>query len=166
MKVLVVEDRRRLAEAVAQGLRREGMAVDVSVEGGDALTHLAVNRYDVVVLDRDLPGVHGDQVCRRLIRERSETRVLMLTAASTISDRVEGLELHRTVAGKAGRTAADRDRPRSGVSGLMATVASRVAPAAWLRLPARSARLRLTLMYSGLFLLLGSAVVAITFVLV
>jgi DNA-binding response OmpR family regulator len=93
MKLLVVEDRRRLAEAVAEGLRREGMAVDISVEGGDALTHLSVNSYDVVVLDRDLPGVHGDQVCRRLMQERSDTRVLMLTAASTISERVEGLEL-------------------------------------------------------------------------
>ncbi len=93
MKVLVVEDMRRLAEAVAEGLRREGMAVDVSFDGGDALRHLTVNRYDVVVLDRDLPGVHGDQVCRRLIERRCETRVLMLTASSTISDRVEGLEL-------------------------------------------------------------------------
>jgi DNA-binding response OmpR family regulator len=93
MRVLVVEDQRRLAEALAEGLRREGMAVDTSLDGSDALAHVSVNRYDVVVLDRDLPGVHGDQVCRRLISEYPETRVLMLTAASTISDRVEGLEL-------------------------------------------------------------------------
>lgn len=93
MRVLVVEDQRRLAEALAEGLRREGMAVDTSLDGSDALAHVSVNRYDVVVLDRDLPGVHGDQVCRRLISEHPETRVLMLTAASTISDRVEGLEL-------------------------------------------------------------------------
>ena len=93
MRVLVVEDHERLARAVAEGLRREGMAVDLSLDGADALAHVAVNRYDVVVLDRDLPAVHGDQVCRRLVEQQSETRVLMLTAASTISDRVEGLEL-------------------------------------------------------------------------
>ena len=93
MRVLVVEDQERLARAVAQGLRREGMAVDVSLDGADALAHVAVYRYDVVVLDRDLPGVHGDHVCRRLVADHGHTRVLMLTAASTISDRVEGLEL-------------------------------------------------------------------------
>jgi DNA-binding response OmpR family regulator len=93
MKVLVVEDQRRLADALAEGLRREGMAVDVSLDGVDALTHVAINQYDVVVLDRDLPGVHGDQVCRAIVAEHSELRVLMLTAASTIADRVEGLEL-------------------------------------------------------------------------
>jgi DNA-binding response OmpR family regulator len=93
MRVLVVEDHQRLAEAVAEGLRREGMAVDVSVDGAEALAHVALHRYDVVVLDRDLPGVHGDQVCRAVVAEHSDTRVLMLTAASTISDRVEGLEL-------------------------------------------------------------------------
>jgi DNA-binding response OmpR family regulator len=93
MRVLVVEDHHRLAAAVAEGLRREGMAVDVVFDGPDALAHVAVHRYDVVVLDRDLPGVPGDDVCRRLIAERSETRVLMLTAATTISDRVEGLGL-------------------------------------------------------------------------
>ncbi len=91
--MLVVEDHERLAEAVAVGLRREGMAVDTSMDGADALVHVAVNRYDVVVLDRDLPGVHGDQVCRRLVAEHRDTRVLMLTAASTVADRVEGLEL-------------------------------------------------------------------------
>jgi DNA-binding response OmpR family regulator len=93
MRVLVVEDQRRLAGAIAEGLRREGMAVDVSFDGADALAHVAVHRYDVVVLDRDLPGVHGDQVCRAIVAEHSAARVLMLTAASTISDRVEGLEL-------------------------------------------------------------------------
>jgi DNA-binding response OmpR family regulator len=93
MRVLVVEDHRRLASAVAEGLRREGMAVDISFDGADALAHVALHRYDVVVLDRDLPGVHGDQVCRAIVAEHSAARVLMLTAASTISDRVEGLEL-------------------------------------------------------------------------
>lgn len=93
MRVLVVEDQERLARAVAAGLRREGMAVDVSLDGEDALSHVAVNPYDVIVLDRDLPRVHGDQVCRRVADRHPETRVLMLTAASTISERVEGLEL-------------------------------------------------------------------------
>jgi DNA-binding response OmpR family regulator len=91
--VLVVEDHRRLATALADGLRREGMAVDLAFDGADALRHVAVNRYDVVVLDRDLPDVHGDQVCRALVADGAESRVLMLTAASTIRDRVEGLEL-------------------------------------------------------------------------
>ncbi len=93
MRVLVVEDQARLARAVAEGLRREGMAVDIALDGAGALTHVAVNPYDVVVLDRDLPGVGGDQVCRQLVAAGGETRVLMLTAASTILDRVEGLEL-------------------------------------------------------------------------
>jgi DNA-binding response OmpR family regulator len=93
MRVLVVEDHRRLATAVADGLRREGIAVDLVFDGAEALTHVAVNRYDVVVLDRDLPGVHGDEICRKLVAGGSESRVLMLTAATTIKDRVEGLGL-------------------------------------------------------------------------
>jgi DNA-binding response OmpR family regulator len=93
MRVLVVEDHRRLASVLAEGLRREGMAIDVAFDGADALAHVAVNRYDVVVLDRDLPVVHGDQVCRAIVAEQNETRVLMLTAASTIRDRVDGLGL-------------------------------------------------------------------------
>jgi DNA-binding response OmpR family regulator len=93
MRVLVVEDHQRLAAAVAEGLRREGMAVDVVWDGADALAHVAVHPYDVVVLDRDLPGITGDDVCRSLVAQRSETRVLMLTAASTIADRVDGLGL-------------------------------------------------------------------------
>ncbi len=93
MRVLVVEDFEVLAAAIGTGLRREGMAVDVVLDGNDALEHLAVTRYDVVVLDRDLPGVHGDEVCRRLAAGRSPTRILMLTAASTVADRVDGLGL-------------------------------------------------------------------------
>jgi DNA-binding response OmpR family regulator len=93
MRVLVVEDHKRLAQAVADGLRREGMAVDLALDGADALAHVAVNRYDVVVLDRDLPGVHGDDVCRALVADGSGSRVLMLTASSTIKERVEGLGL-------------------------------------------------------------------------
>jgi len=93
MRVLLVEDHRRLATAVADGLRREGMAVDLAFDGADALTHAAVNDYDVIVLDRDLPVVHGDDVCRTLVSRAAPSRVLMLTAASTIKDRVEGLGL-------------------------------------------------------------------------
>jgi DNA-binding response OmpR family regulator len=93
MRVLVVEDHKVMARAIATGLRREGMAVDVALDGDDALGHLAVTRYDVVVLDRDLPGVHGDEICRRLADGRSPSRILMLTAASTVAARVEGLGL-------------------------------------------------------------------------
>ena len=93
MRVLVTEDDEVLALTVAAGLRREGMAVDVALDGGAALERLAVNRYDVVVLDRDLPGVHGDDVCRTLAEGRSAGRVLMLTAARSVRERVEGLDL-------------------------------------------------------------------------
>jgi DNA-binding response OmpR family regulator len=93
MRVLVVEDFEVLAAAIGTGLRREGMAVDVVLDGDDALEHLAVARYDVVVLDRDLPGTHGDEVCRRLVAGQSGSRVLMLTAASTVKERVDGLGL-------------------------------------------------------------------------
>jgi DNA-binding response OmpR family regulator len=93
MRVLVAEDFRVLAAAIGTGLRREGMAVDVVLDGDDALEHLAVTRYDVIVLDRDLPGAHGDEVCRRIVTDRTGSRVLMLTAASTVRDRVDGLGL-------------------------------------------------------------------------
>jgi DNA-binding response OmpR family regulator len=93
VRVLVVEDEVPLAEAVARGLRREGMAVDVAHDGDAGLEKAMVTRYDVLVLDRDLPGRSGDDVCRRLAAEGSLTRVLMLTAAGGLVDRVEGLEL-------------------------------------------------------------------------
>ena len=93
MRVLVAEDFEVLADAIGTGLRREGMAVDVVLDGNEALEHLAVTRYDVIDLDRDLPGVHGDEVCRQLVADRSDTRILMLTAASTVRDRVDGLGL-------------------------------------------------------------------------
>ncbi len=93
MRVLVAEDFEVLARAIATGLRREGMAVDVVLGGDAALESLAVTRYDVVVLDRDLPGTHGDEVCRRIVAGGSGSRVLMLTAASTVADRVDGLGL-------------------------------------------------------------------------
>jgi DNA-binding response OmpR family regulator len=93
MRVLVTEDDEVLAAAVAAGLRRAGMAVDVALDGAAALERVAVSRYDVVVLDRDLPGVHGDDVCRALAAGRSPSRVLMLTAARSVRERVEGLGL-------------------------------------------------------------------------
>jgi DNA-binding response OmpR family regulator len=93
MRVLVVEDFEILARTLGTGLRREGMAVDVVLDGPDALEHLAVTRYDVVVLDRDLPGVHGDEVCRQIVAGDSGSRVLMLTAAAAVGQRVAGLGL-------------------------------------------------------------------------
>jgi DNA-binding response OmpR family regulator len=93
MRVLVVEDHARLATTVATVLRRQGMAVDVAFDGEDALAHAAATRYDVIVLDRNLPGVHGDQVCRTLVADGCESRILMLTAATTLEDRVDGLDL-------------------------------------------------------------------------
>jgi DNA-binding response OmpR family regulator len=91
MRVLVVEDHPRLAATVAAMLRREGMAVDVVFDGGEALQHAGLTTYDVIVLDRDLPGVHGDQVCRTLVADGCPSAVLMLTAAGSLQERVEGL---------------------------------------------------------------------------
>ena len=93
MRVLVAEDFEIFARAIATGLRRAGMAVDVALDGDEALQSLAVTRYDVVVLDRDLPGTHGDEVCRQIVAGGSGSRVLMLTTASTVADRVDGLGL-------------------------------------------------------------------------
>ena len=93
MRVLVVEDHPRLAATVATVLRREGMAVDLAFDGREALVRTAVTDYDVVVLDRDLPGVHGDEVCQTLVADGCGSRVIMLTAAGTVADRVEGLGL-------------------------------------------------------------------------
>lgn len=92
MRVLVVEDERLLADAIAEGLRREAIAVDVVYDGDAAGERVAVNDYDVVVLDRDLPGLPGDEICRLLAAE-GVTRVLMLTAAVEVSQRVAGLAL-------------------------------------------------------------------------
>ena len=93
MRILVAEDEPRIAAAVARGLRREGMAVDVAPDGESALFKARVNPYDVVVLDRDLPLVHGDDVCRELAAEQPATKVLMLTAARSTDALVEGLAL-------------------------------------------------------------------------
>jgi DNA-binding response OmpR family regulator len=93
MRVLVVEDERRLADAIARGLRREGMAVDLAGDGIDAVVKARVIRYDVLVLDRDLPELHGDEVCRVVRAERPETGIIMLTAAGELEDVVAGLSL-------------------------------------------------------------------------
>jgi DNA-binding response OmpR family regulator len=93
VRVLIAEDERQLADAIARGLRREGMAVDLAPDGSDALVKARVVRYDVLVLDRDLPGMHGDEVCRTVRGERPETGILMLTAAGALEDLVEGLSL-------------------------------------------------------------------------
>jgi DNA-binding response OmpR family regulator len=91
--VLVVEDERLLADAIAEGLRRQAMAVDVAYDGDQALQRLSVNDYDVVVLDRDLPITSGDQVCSTLVEAGVDTRILMLTAATAVAQRVAGLGL-------------------------------------------------------------------------
>ncbi|GAA1910024.1 response regulator transcription factor [Streptomyces durmitorensis] len=93
MRVLLVEDEEFLAEMIADGLRRDALAVDVAADGLTALRKLQLGEYDVVILDRDLPGLHGDEVCRRVVAQRLLTRVLMLTASATIRDRVAGLGL-------------------------------------------------------------------------
>ena len=93
MRVLLVEDHAKLATTVARGLRQKGMAVDVAFDGQDALDHLAGTAYDVVVLDRDLPRVAGDEVCREIAAGPGNSRVLMLTAARSVGDRVEGLAI-------------------------------------------------------------------------
>jgi DNA-binding response OmpR family regulator len=93
VRILVVEDEKILADAVAEWLRREAFAVDVAYDGDAALERLGVNEYDVVVLDRDLPVVHGDEVCRAIVESDSPARVLMLTAAAGVRDRVSGLGL-------------------------------------------------------------------------
>jgi len=93
MRILVVEDEERLATTLARGLRREGMAVDVAFDGDTALEKAGVNSYDVIVLDRNLPGTHGDDVCRQLNAHESRARILMLTAAGSVEDRVAGLNL-------------------------------------------------------------------------
>lgn len=93
MRVLVVEDHELLAQTIGAGLRREGIAVDVVTDGGQALERLDLAPYDVLVLDRDLPTVSGDDVCRHIGERGLPARVLMLTAAGTLADRVQGLDL-------------------------------------------------------------------------
>jgi DNA-binding response OmpR family regulator len=96
VRVLVVEDQKVLADRIAEGLRDQGMAVDVAYDGETAMEHTAFTRYDVIVLDRDLPRVHGDAVCASLVASPTvpaQARILMLTAAAAVDDRVDGLNL-------------------------------------------------------------------------
>lgn len=93
MRVLVAEDERLLADLVVEGLRKVAMAVDVAYDGTSATEKLAVNDYDVLVLDRDLPGIHGDTICRQLTASGARTRILMLTAAGSVRQRIDGLNL-------------------------------------------------------------------------
>jgi DNA-binding response OmpR family regulator len=93
VRVLVVEDHVALANRIGEGLRDAGFAVDVVYDGTAALENTASTDYDVVVLDRDLPTVHGDRVCRQLVRDGSPARIMMLTAATDVDDRVDGLEM-------------------------------------------------------------------------
>ncbi|MFI1226946.1 MULTISPECIES: response regulator transcription factor [unclassified Streptomyces] len=93
MRVLIVEDEEFMAEVIGLGLRREGISSDTVHDGEAALEKLAVNDYDIVILDRDLPGVHGDEVCRRTVAEHPGCRILMLTAAGRLGDKVAGLGL-------------------------------------------------------------------------
>jgi DNA-binding response OmpR family regulator len=93
MRVLVIEDDAELSEAIGVGLRREQMAVDIALDGCTGLDRALVTGFDVIVLDRDLPGLHGDDVCSGLVAAGCRSRVLMLTAAATIEDRVDGLTL-------------------------------------------------------------------------
>ena len=91
MRVLVVEDQAELADDIADGLRDQGIGADVAYDGPTGIEKAVVNSYDVVVLDRDLPGIHGDAVCGTLVGSTSAARILMLTAAATVGDRVQGL---------------------------------------------------------------------------
>jgi DNA-binding response OmpR family regulator len=93
VRVLIVEDEEPLAEAIARGLRKQAWAADVAFDGVEGLEKALVNDYDVIVLDRNLPGLHGDEVCRRLAHEGSRARILMLTAARSLRERVDGLDL-------------------------------------------------------------------------
>ena len=93
MRILVVEDEEALADAIARGLRREGMAVDVAYDGDSGHEKASITRYDVAVLDRDLPGMSGDELCSQIVSSGELTRVLMLTASSTVADRVAGLSM-------------------------------------------------------------------------
>lgn len=93
MRVLIIEDEEVLASTIARGLRREGIAVDISLDGLSGFEKASVNDYDVIVLDRNLPGMHGDEVCARLAAYGGQARILMLTALGGLRDKVAGLDL-------------------------------------------------------------------------
>src|SRR6266511_3994746 len=128
MRVLVVEDERLLADTITAGLRNRAIAVDVAYDGDAALERLAVNDYDVIVLDRDLPVVSGDDVCRTLVESGAETRILMLTAATAVKERVAGL----------GRGPPRPPRSNAPASGSTPISAPSPATASPFRCPARS----------------------------
>ena len=117
--MLVVEDERLLADTIAEGLRRQAMAVDVAYDGDQALQRLSVNDYDVVVLDRDLPMISGDQVCSTLVDAGVDTRILMLTAATAVAQRVAGLGLgaDESQGGSHGGSGDQMQTPHRGGSG-------------------------------------------------
>ncbi len=92
MRVLVVEDDEEMAEAIGIGLRRAEMVVDVAIDGSDGRARALANDYDVIILDRDLPGVHGDEICAELVERHCRSRILMLTAAATMDAQVDGLD--------------------------------------------------------------------------
>jgi DNA-binding response OmpR family regulator len=126
MRVLVIEDDRELAEAIGAGLRREGMAVDVGFDGRAGLERALANDYDVIVLDRDLPGIHGDEVCAEIVAAGGRPRVLMLTAAAAVDEVVDGLAAPTT-------TWASRSRSSSWWrgSGRCFAARSRPSPLSW-----------------------------------
>lgn len=93
MRVLIVEDEEFLAEALQAGLRHEAIAADIALDGDDALEAIAINDYDVVILDRDIPGTHGDDICQIVSRDHPRVRVLMLTAATRLTDKIGGFTL-------------------------------------------------------------------------
>jgi two-component system response regulator VanR len=93
MRVLVVEDERFLAEAIQAGLRHDAIAADIALDGNAALERIAANDYDIIVLDRDIPGISGDDICRIVTRDHPRLRILMLTAATRVKDKVGGFEL-------------------------------------------------------------------------
>ncbi|MGW0771973.1 response regulator transcription factor [Streptomyces sp. NPDC002676] len=93
MRVLVVEDEEILAETITEGLRDQAIAVDTVYDGAEALYRTSYTNYDVIVLDRDLPEVHGDEVCRQLVAQRSSSRIIMLTAADDVTEKIDGLSL-------------------------------------------------------------------------
>jgi DNA-binding response OmpR family regulator len=111
VRVLVVEDHVALANRIGEGLRDAGFAVDVVYDGMAALESTASTGYNVIVLDRDLPAVHGDRVCRRPVRDGSPSRIVMLTAATDVEDRVDGLEPGSSATHRASRPLNDRISP-------------------------------------------------------
>jgi CheY-like chemotaxis protein len=144
MRVLVIEDHQELAGVLARGLRREGMAVDVALDGGEGWFKLGVSDYDVVVLDRDLPVLHGDELCRRLRAQGAGTRVLMLTAAGGPRRAAEGLGLGADDYLSRAPTASPRSQGHAGAGAASTPLSEPLMPPARARASCRSARRRPT----------------------